>query len=68
MQATGPQPSPGNSPLGRKIGFLLLPPLLILVVVTLIFAFFLSQYRSEHDGRIYTGVRMGNIDLGGKTA
>lgn len=68
MQATVPQPSPGDSPLGRKIGFLLLPPLLILVVVTLIFAFFLAQYRGEHAGRVYTGVRMGNIDLGGKTA
>jgi hypothetical protein len=35
MQATVPQTSSGNSPLGRKIGFLLLPPLVVLVVVTL---------------------------------
>ena len=68
MQAAVPQPPPGNSPLGRKLGFLLLPPLLVLVAITMIFAFFLAQYRSEHTGRVYTGVRMGNIDLGGKTA
>ncbi len=67
MQATAPQPLPGKLPLGRKIGFLLLPPLLILVVATLAVAFLLSQYRSEFDGRVYSGVRMGNIDLGGKT-
>ncbi len=53
--------------MGRKIGFLLLPPLVILVVLTLAAALILSQYRSEHAGRVYTGVQMGNIDLGGKT-
>lgn len=50
--------------MGRKIGFLLLPPLVILVVLTLAAALILSQYRSEHAGRVYTGVQMGNIDLG----
>lgn len=67
MQAAAPHPTPGNPPLGRKIGFMLLPPLIILVMLTLAVALILSQYRSDHAGRVYTGVQMGNIDLGGKT-
>jgi len=61
------QSSFGNVQLGRKIGYLLLPPLVTLVVLTFVLAFFLAQYRSAHTGRVYTGVRLGNIILGGKT-
>ncbi len=67
MQAPIPQSLSGKVSLGRKIGYFMLPPLLILVLLTLGIAFLLGQYRSQHEGRVYTGVRMGSIDLGGKT-
>lgn len=68
MQAAVPQPSPGDSKLGRKLGYLMLPPLVLLALFTLILATIVGQYRSEHDRRIYTGVRLDGIELGGKTA
>lgn len=68
MQATAVQPSSRSSNLSRKIGYFMLPPLLILVLLTLIATFLFSQYRSQHDGRVFTGVRMGDVDLSGKTA
>ncbi|UCC53550.1 MAG: VanW family protein [Anaerolineaceae bacterium] len=68
MQATVPQPSPGGPKLGRKLGYLMLPPLVILAVFTLILATVVGQYRGDHDGRIYTGVQIGDVDVGGKTA
>ena len=67
MQATATQSSAGTSPLSRKIGYFLLPSLFVLVVLTLGVAVLLDQYRNQHEGRVYTGVLMGNSDLGGKT-
>ncbi len=67
MQATATQSTAGTSPLSRKIGYLLLPFLLVFVVLTLIVAILLDQYRNQHEGRVYTGVLMGNMDLGGKS-
>jgi hypothetical protein len=67
MQATVPQRSAGDAKLGRKLGYLMLPPLLIMVLFTLVLATIVDQYRSDHEGRIYTGVRLGGVELGGKT-
>lgn len=66
MQATAP--SNGGPALSRKLGFFLLPPLLALVGITLLFSLLTTQYRDEHRDRIYTGVSVAGVDLGGKTA
>ncbi|MDX1413655.1 MAG: VanW family protein [Candidatus Promineifilaceae bacterium] len=68
MQAILPKQPSDSSPLGRKIGYFMLPPLLALVLLTILLALLLGQYRAEHDGRVLTGVTLGGIDLSGKTA
>ena len=67
MQAIVPQQPQKSSSLGRKIGYFLLPPLIALVLMTIILAVILGQYQAVHDGRILTGVFLNDIDLGGKT-
>ena len=45
----------------------MLPPLIALVLLTITLAVVLGRYRAEHDGRILTGVMLGDIDLSGMT-
>jgi vancomycin resistance protein YoaR len=68
MQVTASQTPAGHSGLGRKVGFFLLPPLVTLALLTLLLAFMGAQYRDVHEERIVTGVRIGNVDVSGKTA
>ncbi len=66
MQVTAP--ATAGSSLNRKLGFFLLPPLLALVALTMLFTFLTAQYRSEYADRVYDGVTVAGVDLGGKTA
>ncbi len=68
MQAIFPQQPSESSQLGRKIGYFMLPPLIALVLLTIILAVILGQYQAAHDDRILTGVSLGELDLSGKTA
>lgn len=47
----------------RKIGYLLLPPLVTFAVLALILAYTVSRYQAEHAGLIYTGVSVGDVDV-----
>lgn len=66
MQVVSPR-SQTNSDLGRKLGFFLIPPLITLAVVALFLGAVLALYRADHNGRIYTGVTIQGIDVGGMT-
>lgn len=68
MQVTAPREPAKSSRLSRKMGFLLLPPLVTLALLTLLLAFMGGQYRDAHSERILTGVRIGDVDVSGKTA
>ncbi len=39
-----------------------------MALLTLLLAFMGAQYRQEHDDRILTGVRIGNVEVGGKNS
>ncbi len=66
MQAISPR-SQSDSGLGRKLGFFLIPPLITLAVIALLFGAILTLYRADHNGRIYTGVTILGVDVGGMT-
>lgn len=68
MQVSAPQTAPVGPSLSRKIGYFLLPPLVVLAVVTLIIAVVVGQYQATHHGRVLTGVQVGEVDLSGMTA
>lgn len=68
MQATFPR-NPNKGPtLSQKLGYFLLPPLVTLVFLTLLAAFIVGRYQASHRDRVYTGVRVGDVDLSGMTA
>lgn len=68
MQGSAPRRQPAESDaFGRKLGYFLIPPLVTLVVLSLILAFVVAQYQGRHDGRIFTGVSVDGIDLSGMT-
>ena len=49
--------------LGRKLGFFLIVPLTTFVVTVLATAVIIANYQSQHNGRIYTGVTIWNVDV-----
>jgi vancomycin resistance protein YoaR len=57
-----PSPS-GPGRLGRNLGYFLVAPLTATVVLSLILAFTVVTYQSQHNGRIYTGVSVWGADL-----
>ncbi len=64
MQAFVPQQqSHKHISLSRKIGYLLLPPLVTLAVLALLLVFIVSRYQQAHAGKIYSGVSVGSVDL-----
>jgi len=68
MQAVPSQPTslaPDN--LGRNLGYFLVAPITALVIFTLVIAFTVANYQSRHSGRVYTGVSVMGVDLGGMT-
>ena len=66
MQAVPSQPtSLTTSNLGRNLGYFLVAPIIALVIFTLIIAFAVANYQNHHSGRIYTGVSVMGVDLGG---
>lgn len=67
MHVTAPQEEVNRFRLSRRLGFFLLPPLVTLALLTLLLAFMGAQYRDAHKERILTGVRIGNVDVSGKT-
>ncbi len=66
MQAT-PQIRP-HGRVGRNLSFFLAAPLTALVVLSLALTLTAAGYQSQHNGRVYTGVRVGDVDLSGLTA
>ncbi|MCA9875293.1 MAG: VanW family protein [Anaerolineales bacterium] len=64
MQATAPgRPSPENGRINRNLSYFLVAPLSALVIVTLVLAFNVATYQSQHRDRIYTGVSLLGVDL-----
>jgi len=68
MHVTAPQEQAKGSRLSRKVGYFLLPPLITLAFLTLLLAFMGAQYRSTYRDRIFSGVRIGDVDVSGQTA
>ena len=66
MQAISPS-SPGGRGLGRRIGFFLIPPVVTLALVALLVGAAMAFHRADYSGRIYTGVTVQGIDIGGLT-
>lgn len=56
-----------SSRLRRNLGYFFIFPMIGLVLMTLATAVLLSNYQSRHDNRIYTGVAVGGVDVGGLT-
>ncbi len=69
MQATIPQPDNMDKygRFSRRLSYFLVAPLSTLVIFSLIFAFTVTRYQTQHNGRIYTGVTIWGVDLSGKT-
>ncbi|MFQ5419686.1 MAG: VanW family protein [Anaerolineae bacterium] len=66
MQATPQVRRHGRT--GRTLSYFLAAPLTALALLTLALALTVASYQSRHIGRVYTGVRMGTVDLSGLTA
>lgn len=54
---------PGDGAFSRGLRWFLVPPLTILALLLLATAFVIVSYESQHDGVIYTGVRVWGVDL-----
>lgn len=67
MQVTLNRPANTEPSLGRKIGFFLLPLVVALVLVATGLALTVATYEARHQGRVYTGVSLWGVDLGGMT-
>ncbi|MBE2222846.1 MAG: VanW family protein [Anaerolineae bacterium] len=61
-----PRPN-GNGRFTKNISYFLIAPLTALVILSMVFAYTVSRYKNQHADRIYTGVTMLGIDLGGMT-
>ncbi|WP_374687131.1 peptidoglycan binding domain-containing protein, partial [Promineifilum sp.] len=67
MQALSPRTQSARPAGARNLGYFLIPPVVGLTLVVVILAVAMSLYRAQHSGRIYTGVTIGGVDLGGLT-
>ena len=67
MQTSNANRPEGNGRFNRNISFFLIAPLTVLVILSMVLAYTVSTYKSQHADRIYTGVNMFGIDLGGMT-
>lgn len=74
MEVTFPPTQPDTPPsanpvytLARGLAWFLLTPLLTLVLLAAIAAIGLDNYAAQHQGRIYTGVAILGVDVGGLT-
>ena len=56
-----------NGRFNRNISYFLVVPLTALVILSMVLAYTVSSYKSQHTERIYTGISMLGIDLGGMT-
>ncbi len=68
MQVAAQQEPAKGSRLSRKLGYFLLPPLVMLALLTLLLAYMGAQYRDAHSERILTGVSIADVDVSRKTA
>ena len=66
MQAISPR-SQSNNSLGRKIGYFLIPLVVGLALAVLVLGAAMALYRADHSGRVYTGVTIQGVDVGGLT-
>ncbi len=66
MQFTSLRPQTNRS-LGRTLGYFLIPPVVTLALVVVLLATGMALYRTNHSGRVYTGVTIQGIDVGGMT-
>lgn len=68
MQATAPQrPLKDNGRLSRNLSYFLVGPLTALVIFAIFLAITVTNYQSQHNERIYTGVSLLGVELGGMT-
>ena len=66
MQFTSPRLQTNRS-LGRTLGYFLIPPVVTLALVVVLLATGMALYRTNHSGRVYTGVTIQGIDVSGMT-
>lgn len=63
MQLThSPRPKPSH--IRRNLGYFLAGPITLFVIAVLALSFTVVNYQSDHNGRIYSGVSVGGVDLG----
>lgn len=58
---------PGDAAVSRRLRWFLVPPLTALALILLAAAFLIVNYESQHEGLIYTGVRVWDTDLSKKS-
>ena len=64
MQAITPAPAPPpNGRFGRNLAYFLAAPLTAVVLITLLVAYTITSYQSQHRERIYTGISVWGVDL-----
>ncbi len=69
MQAVPPYSDrPGKPGPARKLGYFLVPFVVVLALLALLVGGVMAVYQSQHAGRIYTGVSAAGVDLSGMTA
>lgn len=56
-----------NGHFAKNISYFLVIPLTTLVILSMVLAYTVSSYKSDHADRIYTGITMLGIDLSGMT-
>ncbi|PID86015.1 MAG: hypothetical protein CSA11_06960 [Chloroflexi bacterium] len=67
MQTNQTPPPQSNGRFTRKLSFFLVAPLTTLVILSMVLAYTINSYKNRHDERIYTGVSMSGVNLGGLT-
>ena len=63
MQAITSAPSLPNGRFGRNLAYFLAVPLTAVILITLLLAYTITTYQSQHRQRIYTGISVWGVDL-----
>lgn len=63
MQDEHPEQEPTGSSIGRKLGWFLVIPIIVALILSLGASLTIAQFQSQHANRIYTGITIWNTDL-----
>ncbi|HFQ93714.1 MAG TPA: hypothetical protein ENK32_06875, partial [Anaerolineae bacterium] len=63
MQASSPSPQFDPIPARQKFGWFLAAPVTAVLLILVLSAVLIANYQSRHQGRIFTGVMVGDVDV-----